>query len=160
MGTSGCHVAAAACRLAGCGVTLGILAVELQASARLHGEALVLLWAVSALTAMLIGNIAREWMFGACSSVATLMGRAFQRDGVTLAGRTFMEIHYPTTTWVRCECGTDGFSFEWTDPSGRCNRVEVKFRANCGRNPQARRPVVRVITAPRINCSLPQARQW
>jgi hypothetical protein len=83
--------------------------------------------------------------------MANLMGRAFHRDGVTLAGRTFLEIHYPTMTWVRCECGADGFSYEWTEPTGRCNRVDVQFRAIYGRNVEKWRPVIRVITAPRIN---------
>jgi hypothetical protein len=152
MRTTGCHVAAVACRVAGCGVSFGVLSVELQASARSHGEELVLLWAASALTALLIGNIAREMMFEACTSVATLLGRPFLRDGVTLTGRTFLEIHYPTMTWVRCECGADGFSYEWTETTGRCNRVEVQFRANCGRNAEET-PEVRVITAPRMNSS-------
>jgi hypothetical protein len=150
MSTRGCHVVGVACRLAGCGVSLAILAVALQASAGSHGEVLVLLWAGSAVTAVLIGNIAREWMFGVCTSVATLMGHAFHRAGVTLGGRTFLESHYPTMTWVRCECGADEFSYEWTEPTGRCSRVEVQFRANCGRDVEKWRPVIRVITAPRI----------
>jgi hypothetical protein len=102
------------------------------------------------LTAVLIGNIAREWMFGVCTSVATLMGRAFYRAGVTIGGRTFLEIHYPTMTWLRCECGADGFSCEWTEPTGRCNRVDVRFRANYGRNLKKECPVIQVTTAPRL----------
>jgi hypothetical protein len=124
--------------------------VELQASAPLHGEVLALLWTGSALTAVLIGNIARELMFGVCSSVATWMGHAFHRDGVTLGGRTFLEIHYPEMTWVRCECAVDEFSYEWTEPTGRCNRVDVRFRPNSGQAMDELRPVVRVITAPRM----------
>jgi hypothetical protein len=139
--TTGYPVVGVACRLAGCAVSLGILAVALQASARAHGKVLVLLWAGSALTALLIGNIAREWMFGLCTSVANLMGHAFHRAGVTLGGRAFRETHYPTMTWVRCECGADEFSYEWTEPTGRCSRVEVQFHG---------RPQIRVITAPRI----------
>jgi hypothetical protein len=151
--TRGDQVVAVACRLVGCGAALGILSVELQASARSHGEMLALLWAGSALTAMLIGNVAREWMFWVCTSVATWMGHAFHRDGVTLGGRTFVEIHYPTMTWVRCECGAGEFSCEWTEPTGRCHRVEVQFRANAGRNAEKWGPAIRVTTAPRINRS-------
>jgi hypothetical protein len=115
-----------------------------------HGEALALLWAVSALTAVLIGNIARELMFVLCSSVAAFRGHAFHRDGVTIGGRTFREIQYPTMTWVRCECGTDEFSCEWTEPTGRCNRVDVQLRANSDQNLEDLRPVIRMITAPRM----------
>ncbi len=139
-----------ACRLVGCGVAIGILSVELQASAASHGEMLVLLWAGSALTAILIGNIARELMFVICASVATVMGHAFHRDGVTLGGRTFQEIHYPTMTWARCELRADEFSYEWTEPTGRCSRVDVQFRANCAQDTRKPRPVIRVTTAPRI----------
>ena len=150
MSTRGSDVVGAACRLVGCGVSLGILSVELRASATSHGEALALLWAGSALMAVLIGNIAREWMFGVCSSVATWTGHAFHREGVTLGGRTFLEIHYPTMTWARCECGADEYSYEWTEPTGRCNRVDVQLRSNSGQNVEELRSVVRVITAPRM----------
>ena len=141
MSTTGYDVVAVACRLIACGISLGILSVALQASAMAHGKALALLWAASALTALLIGNIVREFMFTVCASVVTWMGRVFHRRGVTLGGRTFLEIHDPTMTWVRCECGPDEFSCEWTEPSGRCNRVDVQLHANR----------IRVTTAPRIN---------
>ena len=111
---------------------------------------MVLLWAGSALTALLIGNIAREWMFAVCTSVATFMGHAFHRVRVTLGGRTFLESHYPTMTWVRCEYGADEFSYEWTEPNGRCSRVEVQLRGNSGRDAEEWCPVIRVITASRI----------
>lgn len=153
------HVVGTACRLIGCGVSLGILAVGLRARATSHGEGLALLWAVSVLTAVLIGNIARELMFAVCTSVATWMGRAFHREGVTLGGRTFLEMHYPTKTWARSECGADEFSHEWTEESGRCNRVEIQLRANSAQNREGQRPVIRVITAPRMlsNCGLGSA---
>jgi hypothetical protein len=152
MSTTGYHVVGVACRVAGCGVSLGVLAVALRASAGSHGEELVLLWAGSALTALLIGNVAREWMFAVCTSVATFMGHAFHRAGVTLGGRSFLETHYPTMTWVRCECKADEFSYEWTEPTGRCNRVEIQLRGNSGRDAEKWRPVVRVMTAPRMKC--------
>jgi hypothetical protein len=151
MSTRGYHVVGVVCRLAGCAVSLGTLSVELQASARSHGEALALLWAGSALIALLIGNIAREWMFWICTSVANLMGHAFHRDGVTPGGRTFLEIYYPTMTWVRCECGAGEFSYEWTEPTGRCNRIDVRIGAQRGRNAEKWRPMIQVATAPRIN---------
>jgi hypothetical protein len=150
MSTRAYHVVGVVCRLVGCGVSFGVLTVELQASAGSHGDVLALLWASSALTAVLIGNIAREWMFWVCTSVANFMGHAFHRVGVTLGGRTFLEIYYPTMTWVRCECGAGEFSYEWTEPTGRCNRVDVQFRASSGRNVEKWRPAIRVTTAPRI----------
>jgi hypothetical protein len=152
LSTRGYQVVGVVCRLVGCGVAFGILTVELQASARSHGEMLALLWASSGLTAVLIGNLARECMFWVCTSVANLMGHAFHRDGVTLGGRTFLEIYYPTMTWVRCECGAGEFSYEWTEPTGRCNRIEVRIGANLGRNVEECRPVIHVITAPRTSC--------
>lgn len=143
------QVVGAACRLVGCLVSVGVMSVELRASETSNREVLALLWAVSALTALLIGNVAREWMFEICSSVANLLGDAFHRAGVTLGGRTFLEVHYPTKTWARWECGADEFSYEWTEPTGRCNRVEVQFRASPGQNLEESGPVIRVITAPR-----------
>ena len=149
MGTGSFQIIALACRLVGCGASFGILLVQLQASATAHGGVLALLWSGAALTAVLIGNVAREVMFGGCSLVANWMGHAFQRDGVTLGGRTFREIHYPTMTWARWERGADDFSYEWTEPTGRCSRVDVQFRANAGRYVAQRQPVIRVTTAPR-----------
>ena len=54
--TRGYHVVGATCRLVGCGVSFGILSVALQARATSHGEVLALLWAASALTALLISG--------------------------------------------------------------------------------------------------------
>lgn len=150
LSTRGYHAVGAACRFVGCAASLGILSVALRASAASHGEMLALLWAASALTALLIGNIAREFMFGLCASMATWMGHAFQRCGVTLGGRIFLEVHYPSMTWLRWECGADEFSYEWTEPTGRCNRIDVRFRRACSENLKQLRPVIRVFTAPRI----------
>ena len=146
----GYRVMGVACRLVACGVSVGILSVELRASATSHGEKLALLWAVSALTAVLIGNIIRELMFGICSSVVTFLGHAFYRDGVTLGGRTFVEIHYPTMTWARCECGADEISYEWTEPTGRCSRIDIQLRPNSSHNVDITQRVIRITTAPRL----------
>lgn len=149
IGTRGSAVVATACRLLSCAVSIGVLSVALQASAISHGEVLVLLWVGSALTAVLIGNVARELLFSVCSSMANSMGHAFRRDGITLGGRAFLETHYPTKTWARWESGAGEFSCEWTEPTGRCNRVEVEFHSIPGQNAEKLRPVIRVITAPR-----------
>ncbi|HTC54751.1 MAG TPA: hypothetical protein VK700_22640 [Steroidobacteraceae bacterium] len=151
MSTRAHHLVAAACRLAGCAVAVGILSVELQRSGASHGLVLACLWTGSALTAVLIGNIARELLFALSTSVATLLGQVFQRDGATLGGRTFLEVHYPTMTWIRCECADDEFTCEWTEPTGRCNRVEIQLRANSGRAVETPRSVIRVMTAPRMS---------
>ena len=146
----GYQMAGVMCRLSGCGACVGILSVALRARAASHGEMLALLWGGSALTAILIGNIAREVMFGLCASVSTWLGHVFQRGGVTLGGRNFLEIHYPSMTWLRWECGADEISCEWTEPTGRCNRVDVQWcRGSCS-NVELR-PLIRVITAPRIH---------
>ncbi len=133
------QIVSMACRLVGCAAALGILSVELEASAGSHGAVLAMLWAGSAVTAVLIGNVAREWTFAFCSSVATWMGHAFHRKGFTLDGLSFLEIHYPSMTWVRCEYAADELSCEWTEPTGRCNRIEVLLRP----------PAIRILTAPR-----------
>jgi hypothetical protein len=148
--TGGYQVVGAACRLISCGVTFRILSMEVQASADSHGGVWALLWMASGLTAVLIGNIAREWLFGVCSSLATFTGHSFQREGVTLSGRAFLEVHYPAMTWVRCESKADEFSCEWTEATGRCNRIDLQLRANGGGNAAILRPEIRVTTAPRI----------
>jgi hypothetical protein len=150
MSTRGYLVVGAACRLVSCGVAFRILSVELQTSAVSHGGELALLWAASGLTALLIGNIAREWLFGVCLSIATFAGHVFHREGVTLSGRAFLEVHYPAMTWVRCEFEADEFSCEWTEPTGRCNRIDIPLRANSAGNAEKLRPEIRVTTAPRI----------
>ena len=148
--TRGFHLVGVVCRLVGCTVSLAILTMELRASAASHGEVLALLWAVSVLTALLIGNVAREVLFGVCSSVASLMGRKFYRDGVTFGGRSFLEIHYPTKTWLRCECVADEISCEWTDPTGRCSRLDLQLRPDSAHSAKRRQPVMRMTTAPRM----------
>lgn len=120
------HLVGLVCRLIGCGVCFGILSLAVQTSSTSHGKLLVALWAGSALTALFIGNIAREWMFGVCTSVATWIGHTFHREGVTLGGRTFLEVHFPAKTWIRYECGADEFSCEGTEPTGRCHRIDVR----------------------------------
>jgi len=141
-------IAGAVCRFVGCGVALGVLSVEIQMRAMAHGVTVTLLWFGSALTALFIGNFVREWMFAFCSRVANLCGYAFRRRGVTLGGQTFSEICYPKGTWLRCECGATGASYEWTQPDGSCNRVEVLLGARAGRKERMLPPVVRVVTAP------------
>jgi hypothetical protein len=150
LSTRGHHALGVVCRLVGCAASWGILSVALRASAASHGEMLALLWAASALTAVLIGNVAREFMYGLCASMATWLGHAFQRCGVTLGGRIFLEVHYPSRTWLRYEYGADEFSYEWTEPTGRCNRIDVLFRRTCCENGRQWRPVIRVFTAPRL----------
>jgi hypothetical protein len=126
VGPTGFRALATICRLAGCGVALGILSVELRGSVSSGAVMLVLVWVGSALTAVLIGNFTKEWTFELCSRLVTLSGRMFFRTGVTLGGRAFLEVHYPRGTWLRCEFGAAVSVYEWTDPNGRCNRLETK----------------------------------
>jgi hypothetical protein len=150
LGAIGFRALATVCRLVGCGVALGILSVELRASATPGVAMLVLVWVASALTAVLIGNFAREWTFELGSRLVTSSGHTFCRTGVTLGGRAFLEIHYPGGTWLRCEFGPADSVYEWTDPNGRCNRLETRPRLNTDQSPYASSPMIRVITAPAL----------
>ena len=141
-------VVGTACRLIGCGVALGILTTELQASTGCHGAELLVLRGGSALTALFIGNFAREWAFAFCAALANFFGRTFRRAGTTLDGRTFLEIHYPKGTWLRCEYSRTQLSYEWTEPNGRCNRLEARFRAVGNRNTPILQPSIRFYAAP------------
>jgi hypothetical protein len=133
VGAGGFPGLATVCRLAGCGVALGILSVELRGSATSGAATLILFWTGSALTAVLIGNCAREWTFELCSRLVTLSGHTFCRTGVTLGGRAFLEVHYPRGTWLRCEFGAADSVYEWTDRNGRCKRLEIQPRLDSGR---------------------------
>jgi hypothetical protein len=137
------------CRLAGCGVALGILSVELRESVTTRGAMLVLVWAVSAPTAVLIGNFAKEWTFELCSRLVTLSGRTFFRTGVTLGGRAFLEVHYPRGIWLRCEFGPAGSVYEWNDANGCCNRLETEPCPDAGQSAYTLWPVIRVNKVPR-----------
>ena len=92
-------------------------------------------------------------MFGVVSLVANVMGRVFHRSGVTLGGHTFEEIHYPSMTRARLEWGVDEFSYEWTETTGRCIRIDVEYRACLGQTAGGLRPVIQVTMAPRIKPS-------
>lgn len=146
------------CRLAGCGVALGILSVELRESATARGAMLVLVWAGSALTAILIGNFAKEWAFELCSRLVTLSGHTFCRTGVTLGGKAFLEVHYPRGIWLRCEFGPTGSVYEWNDANDRCNRVETEPCPDTSQSAYTLWPVIRVNKVPHEG-ALPVQRQ-
>lgn len=154
VGAMGFPALATVCRLAGCGVALGILSVELRGSATSGAVMLILVWTGSALTAVLIGNCAREWTFELCSRLVTLSGHTFCRTGVTLGGRAFLEVHYPRGTWLRCEFGAAGSVYEWTDENGRCNRLETRLRLDASQGAYTSWPMIRLITAPQRGIAL------
>jgi hypothetical protein len=85
--------------------------------------------AVSALIAVLLGNIVRECAFEVCSALTTYSGRAFFREGITVAGVKFEEVHYPGGTWFRCESGSEVVTCEWTEPDGRCSQIKIRAGA-------------------------------
>jgi hypothetical protein len=89
---------------------------------------------VAVLTAVLFGNIAKEFAFDLCARLILWSGRSFVRNGLTVGGKTFSEIQFRDGTWVRSETGSTGTFCEWRQQDGRCNRFEVRSIARGGRD--------------------------
>lgn len=124
------NLASGGCRLLGCAVTLLVTHVELRGGVMTGLLVAVAQLALEAITAILIGNIAKECAFALCEAIVTASGRTFSRTGVTLSGGAFSETHYPNGTWLRCESGDSGTVCDWTDSLGGCNRVEIRRDAS------------------------------
>jgi hypothetical protein len=119
-------IPASLCRLIGCTVVVAILHVELQNGLVPNTLAAIAQCVVVGLTAILFGNVAKEFAFDLCARFVTWSGRPFPRRGLTVTGRKFYEIHYRDGTWTRHETGSAGTFCEWTEPDGCCNRIEVR----------------------------------
>ena len=120
---------AAGCRGVGCCAMATVLYVELRNGLAPSAPLAVAQLAMSALIAVLLGNIVRECAFEVCSALTTYSGRAFFREGITVAGARFEEVHYPGGTWFRCESGSEVVTCEWTEPDGRCSQIEIRAEA-------------------------------
>jgi hypothetical protein len=117
------------CRVIGCVVIVASLRVELRAGLLPNTAAAVIQVGVASLTAMLFGNAAKEFAFDLAARLTMFCGHAFVRKGLTMDGKTFWEIQYKDGTWMRFETRSRQAICEWTEPDGRCNRLEVRSTA-------------------------------
>jgi len=123
------------CRVTGCLVIVLSLRLELRAGLLASTMAALIQLGVAGLTAILIGNVAKEFAFDLCARFIVWSGRAFLRTGLFMNGRSFWEIQFRDGTWMRGETASTGTSCEWTEPDGRCNRFEVRTIARGQRAP-------------------------
>lgn len=113
------------CRVAGCVVIVASLRVTLRNGLLPNTAAAVIQLGAAGLTAILFGNVAKEFAFDLAARFTLWRGRAFVRRGVTVGGRTFWEIQFRGGTWMRCETDLTRATCEWLDPDGRCKRLEL-----------------------------------
>jgi hypothetical protein len=114
------------CRVTGCLVIVLSLRVELRHGLLPSTTAALIQVGVAGLTAVLLGNVTKEFAFDLCARSIVWSGRAFLRTGLTVGGKSFWEIQFRDGTWMRGETAPTGTSYEWTEPDGRCNRFEVR----------------------------------
>lgn len=81
---------------------------------------------VASLTSILFGNVAKEFAFDLFARFTLWSGRTYVRNGLTASGKTFWEVQFADGTWMRCERESTKAICEWTEPDGRCNRLEVR----------------------------------
>lgn len=84
----------------------------------------VLQVALAGITAVLIGNVVKEFAFALSDLAMTAAGRPFARKTVTLTGRRVAEISFPGGTWIRQESWHGGAAWAWTERDGSCTRIE------------------------------------
>lgn len=75
---------------------------------------------VAVLTAILLGNVTKEFAFDVFARLTLWSGRTFVRGGLTASGKTFWEVQFKDGTWMRCETEST------QSICGRCNRLEVR----------------------------------
>ncbi|HXY96461.1 MAG TPA: hypothetical protein VEH00_05755 [Steroidobacteraceae bacterium] len=117
---------ASVCRVTGWIVIVASLRAELQSGLVASTGGAVLQVGVAGLTAILFGNVAKEFAFDLCARLTLWRGRAFVRDGVTMSGNRFWEIQFRDGTWMRWEREGSQATCEWTETDGRCRRLEVQ----------------------------------
>jgi hypothetical protein len=117
------------CRLLGCLVIAVSLRAELREGLLPNTAAAFTQFGLAAITAVLFGNVVKEFAFDLCARCVMWSGRTFVRNGLTVSGKTFCEIQFRDGTWLRCETGDASTSCEWTEPDGRCNRLELRLIA-------------------------------
>jgi len=114
------------CRVIGCLVIVASLRAELQDGLLLDTAAAAIQLGAAGLTAILFGNIAKEFAFDLAARLTTWRGRPFVRNGLTVGGNPFWETQFRDGTWMRCETEAARVICEWTEADGRCNRLEVQ----------------------------------
>jgi len=114
------------CRVTGCLVIVASLRAELQDGLLPSTAAAAIQLGAAGLTAILLGNVAKEFAFDLAARLTTWRGHAFVRSGITVAGNPFWETQFRDGTWVRCETEAARVICEWTEADGRCNRLEVR----------------------------------
>jgi hypothetical protein len=117
---------ASLCRVIGCVVIVASLRVELRDGLLPDPAAAVIQVGVASLTAILFGNVAKEFAFDLFARLTLWSGSSFVRDGLTASGKTFWEVQFRDGTWMRCETESTQAMCEWTEADGRCNRLEVR----------------------------------
>jgi len=117
---------ASVCRVIGCVVIVASLRVGLRGGLLPDTAAAVIQVAIASLTAILLGNVAKEFAFDLFARLTVWSGRTFVRTGLTSSGKSFWEAQFRDGTWMRCETQSTQAVCEWTQRDGRCNRLEVR----------------------------------
>lgn len=114
------------CRIIGCVVTVVSLRVALRDGLLPNTTHAAIQLGFAGLTAILFGNVAKEFAFDLAARVTMCWGHAFIRNGLTVGGKSFWDIQFRDGTWMRCEKKYRQAICEWTEPDGRCNRLELR----------------------------------
>jgi hypothetical protein len=117
---------ASLCRFIGCAAILASLRVELRDGLLPSTTGAAIQLGIAVLTAILLGNVAKEFTFDLFARLTLCSGRAFVRSGLTASGKTFWEVQFRDGTWMRCETESTQAICEWTERDGQCNRIEVR----------------------------------
>ena len=116
-------------RVIGCVVIVASLRVELRDGLLPNTTDAAIQLGVAGLTAILFGNVAKEFAFDLAARFTMWWSGAFMRNGLTVGGKTFWEIQFRDGTWMRCETKYRQAICEWTEADGRCNRLELRSSA-------------------------------
>jgi len=117
---------AALCRVIGCLVVVVSLRAELQDGLLPGNVAAATQLGAAGLTAILFGNVAKEFAFDLAARLTNWRGHAFVRNGLTVGGNPYWQTQFRDGTWMRCETEAARMICEWTEADGRCNRLEVQ----------------------------------
>jgi hypothetical protein len=120
---------ASLCRVLGCVVIVVSLRVELRDGLLPNTIGAAIQLGLAGLMAVLYGNVVKEFAFDLIARFTLWSGRTFVRNGLTASGKKFLEIQFRDGTWMRCEAESTRAIYEWTEPDGRCNRIEVRSTA-------------------------------
>jgi hypothetical protein len=80
------------CRVIGCVVIVATLRAELRDGLLANTTDAAIQLGVAGLTAILFGNVAKEFAFDLAARFTMWWGRALIREGLTVGGKTFWEI--------------------------------------------------------------------